>query len=212
MAHENFAPLLEDDNFRLIAWPRIEQGLDFFLNFDRARRSDLAQILTEKRGELAVPLANGSQFLLSATADRIEILKSGDIALVDYKTGAMPGVNEVRVGFAPQLTLEAAMAARGAFDIAPPRAPIEALYLKLGGAKGGEERALKFKDEILADVAEEHYRALIALLDQFADEATPYAPRPYPKFIGAFGVYDHLARVKEWSASGGLADSPGGEA
>jgi ATP-dependent helicase/nuclease subunit B len=211
IARERFAPLLEDDNFRLIAWPRIEQGLDYFLNFDRARRSDLAQILTEKRSELAIPLANGSKFLLSAMADRIEILKSGDIALVDYKTGAMPGVNEVRVGFAPQLTLEAAMVARGAFDIAPPRAPIEALYLKLGGAKGGEERALKFKDESLADVAEEHYRALVALLEQFADEATPYAPRPYPKFIGAFGTYDHLARVKEWSASGGLADGAGGD-
>jgi ATP-dependent helicase/nuclease subunit B len=212
LARQRFAPLLEDDGFRLLNWPRIERSLDYFLAFDRERRENVAQILAEESGELSFALADGTTFTLSAIADRIEVLKLGTVFLVDYKTGAMPGVNEARVGFAPQLTLEAAMAARGAFKNAPPQAPTGALYLKLGGAKGGEERALNFKDETLADVAEEHFRALVAMLDQFSDEATPYLPRPYPKFVGAFGAYDHLARVKEWSASGGLADAAGGEA
>ena len=55
------------------------------------------------------------RFTLTARADRIERLREGGAALIDYKTGAPPGVAEVQVGFAPQLTLEAAMLARGAF-------------------------------------------------------------------------------------------------
>ena len=208
IARARFGDLLEDPNFRLLNWPRIEQGLEYFLSFDSERRENLSRILSEESGSLAIPLGDGSQFTLTAIADRIEITRWGALFLVDYKTGALPGVNEARVGFAPQLTLEAAMMARGAFPNAPAQAPLGAMYLKLGGGKGGDRRDLNFKDDAtLAEVAEEHYAALVAMLDQFRDQATPYLPRPYPKFIGAFGVYDHLARVKEWSASGGLAEN-----
>jgi ATP-dependent helicase/nuclease subunit B len=41
------------------------------------------------------------------------------------------------------------------------------------------------------------------MLDQFADEKTPYLSRPMPQFASRFGDYDHLARVKEWSGAGG---------
>jgi ATP-dependent helicase/nuclease subunit B len=210
IARARFAALLEDPNFRLLNWPRLEQGLEYFLTYDRERRENARRILSEEYGSLDVPLSDGSTFTLTAIADRIEELQWGNVFLVDYKTGALPGVAEARVGFAPQLTLEAAMLARGAFPNAPAQAPMGAAYLKLGGAKGGERRPLNFKDdESLADVAEDHYVALIAMLDQFRDKNTPYLPRPFPKFVGAFGVYDHLARVKEWSASGGLADNVG---
>ena len=46
---------------------------------------------------------------------------------------------------------------------------------------------------------------MLILLEQFARPETPYLSRPYPKFAKAFGDYDHLARVKEWSATGGLS-------
>ena len=204
IAREKFASLLKDDMFRLMNWPRVEQGLDYFLAYDRARLGVVARLLSEERGRLTIPLSGGADFTLSAVADRIEIEDSGAISLVDFKTGAMPGLNEVRVGFSPQLTLEAAMIARGAFKNAPAQAPASARYLKLGGADGGATRELAFGDKTFAAVAEDHYGALILLLEQFADEDTPYLSRPYTKFVGAYGVYDHLARVKEWSAAGGL--------
>ena len=101
--------------------------------------------------------------------------------LVDYKTGQPPGVKEIRVGFSPQLTLEAAMARRGAFGSSPGPAEIGALYLKLGGADGGKEKPVAFKDEAFMDVAEEHFDGLIKLLNQFRDPETPYPPRPFPE-------------------------------
>jgi ATP-dependent helicase/nuclease subunit B len=208
-ARAKFSSLLRDDSFRLLAWPRIEQGLDFFLGYHRARRPKVARLLIEERGDLMIPLANGAQFSLTAVADRIEILNDGEISLVDFKTGAAPGVAEVRVGFSPQLTLEAAMVARGGFANAPRRTPSGARYLKLGGPKGGEEIELDFKSEDFAAVVDAHYGALVSLLEQFSDAETPYLSRPYPKFVGAYGVYDHLARIKEWSAAGGLDDGEG---
>ncbi|HYC24458.1 MAG TPA: PD-(D/E)XK nuclease family protein, partial [Roseiarcus sp.] len=163
----------------------------------------------EEQGSLAIALANGSNFSLTAIADRIEILANGEISLVDFKTGTLPGARDVRAGFSPQLTLQAAMIARGGFKNAPQRTPSSARYLKLGGAQGGDNRELEFKSEAFAAVVDEHFGALVALLEQFSDERTPFLSRPYPKFVGAYGVYDHLARIKEWSAAGGLDDDEG---
>ncbi len=103
------------------------------------------------------------------------------------------------------------MLARGAFANAPDRKAIGALYLKLGGAKGGEARELDFKDVSFGEVVERHFAELLVLLEQFAKLETPYLPRPYPKFARNYGEYDHLARVKEWSATGGLPEGEAGE-
>ena len=151
-----------------------------------------------------IPLAGGASFKLTARADRIDLLKGGGAWLIDYKTGAPPGLGEIQVGFAPQLTLEAAMLARGGFAEARGVKAVGALYLKLGGAKGGEVRELIFKDASFADIVEKHFAELIKLLEQFAQPGTPYLSRPYPKYAKSYGSYDHLARVKEWSATGGL--------
>ena len=48
-----------------------------FLAWDGARRPDLAKILVEAKGSLALPLADGSTFTLTAEADRIEIDREG---------------------------------------------------------------------------------------------------------------------------------------
>ena len=98
------------------------------------------------------------------------------------------------------------MLANGAFEGAPAIETIEALYFKLGGADGGEVKRLNFDD--FGAVAARHFDGLKALLAQFADPATPYPPRLFPKFAKRAGDYDHLARVKEWSATAGQSDEP----
>jgi ATP-dependent helicase/nuclease subunit B len=197
------ATYLQDPQFATFRWHRIEQEIAFLLNVEAKRRENILKIDVEIKGTLDIPLADGSVFTLSAIADRIEHLKDGSLAILDYKTGTPPGVKEVQVGFAPQLTLEAAMAERGAFGL-PPNAHVkEALYLKLGGAKSFE-RLLDFKKPKAAfeDVVQQHYEDLIALLNQLRDETQPYSARPFPKYAARYNAYDHLARVKEWSAGG----------
>lgn len=199
---EELGRQLQDPDFAALEWPRIGKLIDFYLGFEAKRRKTIETIETEREGCLDIPLRDGSNFVLTARADRIEHHSGGRLTLVDYKTGAPPGVKEVKVGFSPQLTLEAAMALRGAFDPGIKIESIEALYLKLGGQNGGEERLLKFDGDSLTAVAERHLAGLTDLLDQFRDEAAGYPPRPFLKFARRYNAYDHLARVKEWSRSG----------
>src|SRR5208283_2386692 len=104
--------------------------------FDAGRRALAERILVERLGRLEIPLADRSTFTLVARADRIELLRGGGAALIDYKSGSPPGTSEVQVGFAPQLTLEAAMLSRGGFADLQGVEAVSALYFKLGGARG----------------------------------------------------------------------------
>ena len=85
--------------------------------FENERRADLSHIYSEVEGRYVFPLADGSSFTLSGTADRIEARTDVTLALVDYKTGRIPSLKQVRAGFSPQLTLEAAMAEHGALSL-----------------------------------------------------------------------------------------------
>lgn len=201
---ESLAKQLQDEDFVALRWPRLEKTIDFYLAFEASRRGKIKTIKTECEGMCDIELKDGSVFQLTARADRIELNADGTVTLVDYKTGTPPGNGEIYVGFAPQLTLEAAMCTRGAFGLGQKIETVEALYLKLGGARGGEQMPVNFGKTRASfmDVAEDHYRGLIVLLDQFRDPATPYPPRPFPKFAKRYNAYDHLARVKEWSRGG----------
>jgi ATP-dependent helicase/nuclease subunit B len=210
IARERFALLRADAAFAALNWPNIEKGLDFFLAFERRSRADTAHVWVERQGAVPIPLSSGSSFKLSARADRIDLLRSGGARLIDYKSGSTPGAREVEVGFAPQLTLEAAMLRRGGFPGLPALDLAEALYLKLGGAGGGSESRAGGEKADIRKLAEKHFAELEILLDQFAREETPYLSRPFPKFASRFSDYDHLARVKEWSTAG--ADEEAGDA
>ncbi|MGA8600437.1 MAG: PD-(D/E)XK nuclease family protein, partial [Beijerinckiaceae bacterium] len=196
-----------DPDFQAFDWPRIEKAVGFYLGYESERRPVLQSIFVEQRGEIALSLDDGTSFRLSAEADRIEIAQDGCVRVFDYKTGTPPGLEEVRVGFAPQLTLEAAMIAEGAFVEIGGRAVNEAMYLKLGGGDGGKRIELDWSKKKIsfADVVARHRSELVKLLNQFRLAETPYIPRPFPKYASKYGDYDHLARVKEWSATGGLA-------
>ena len=213
LARARFALMLEEPGFAGLAWPNIEKAVDFLLDFERRHRGAVERVLVERPGEIAIPLSDGgAPFRLTARADRIDLLQSGRAALIDYKTGEPPGSKEVKVGFAPQLTLEAAILRQGGFEGIEPTTPASALYLKLGGREGGEEKPAAGKDGDIVALAEKHLGELEALLNQFALESTPYLSRPFPKFASRFSDYDHLARVKEWSTTGGEDDEAAGGA
>jgi ATP-dependent helicase/nuclease subunit B len=208
LLREELTDFDHDADFQAFDWPRIEKAVGFYLGYESERRPVLQSILVEQRGEIAIQLEDGTKFTLSAEADRIEITQDGGVRVVDYKTGTAPGLEEVRVGFAPQLTLEAAMVAEGAFAEIGAREAREAMYLKLGGGDGGKKIELDWSKKKIrfVDVVARHRSELVKLLNQFRSAETPYLPRPFPKYASKYSDYDHLARVKEWSATGGTTD------
>ena len=195
-----FGAALDDPMFAAFRWPMIAKAIEVFLAYDDKQRELANDIAVETDGRLGFPLADLSEFILTARADRIDRHRDGSATLIDYKTGQPPGLSEVLVGFAPQLTLEAAMMRHGGFG-PPHTSPIAATYLKLGGKNGGSIRNLVFDNEPFEDVAERHFAGLERLLSSFRLQATGYPSRPFPKYAKRYGDYDHLARVREWSLS-----------
>ena len=208
LARDAFAEALRDPQFRAFQWPRILNWARAFLQWDAEQRRDPARVFVEERGSLPIPLHDGSVFTLTATADRIEVDGAGRATIVDFKTGASPSIREVKVGFAPQLTLEAEMVKAGAFAALPAVNSVSAaVYVKFGAEDVAKRIDLDWKgDPPFADVVAEHREELVRLLNSFRSESTGYLARPFPKYASRFGTYDHLARVKEWSATGGAGE------
>ncbi|HET7881753.1 MAG TPA: double-strand break repair protein AddB [Acetobacteraceae bacterium] len=191
----------------LAAWwaPRLERIADWVATVEAERRAlaPLAALATEARGSLDLQRPGG-EFRLVGRADRIERRAGGGLAILDYKTGAPPTQKEVDAGLAPQLPLEAAMAAAGAFGETVSGTAEELTYWHLtGGFHAGELRTL-YKGDAAAIAAgiEQARSSLVALIDAFDDPARAYLSQPQPGFAPRFSDYAQLARVAEWAAVG----------
>jgi ATP-dependent helicase/nuclease subunit B len=196
---EAFGPALDRPSVWAFWWPRFERIARWFIERERERRGALAASFTERRGELQLPGPAGA-FLLTATADRIDAFGDGGLAIIDYKTGQLPKASDVQLGFSPQLPLEAAIAASGGFSGVPDGAVAELAYWRLsGGNPPGEITAIRADAAALAAEAKAGLERLIAAFD---DRGTAYESRPRADSAPRFSDYDHLARVREWSAIG----------
>ncbi|MGV3579204.1 double-strand break repair protein AddB [Brevundimonas sp.] len=176
--------------------------------WERARRARGATLLIEQSGRSTFD-APFAPFTVTARADRIELHAHG-AAIIDFKTGAPPSVPQVAKGFAPQLTLTAAILHDGGFaPDAPATTATELIYVQLTGRKSPGKavdvsKPTRTQPLDAAGLAEQEMNNLIAWVERFDDEATPYAAWLAPQFMGTFGGnYDHLARVWEWHVVGG---------
>jgi ATP-dependent helicase/nuclease subunit B len=204
---QKFAPLEDFPEARAFWWPRFMRIAGWFVKREAARRANIISLHAEKRGALLIP-AGGREFRLTAIADRIEQRADGSFAILDYKTGAPPTAPQVESGLAPQLTLEAAILRGGGFDGIPAGAAIGALtYIRLsGGDPAGLDCDIAFKQGDPESQAERALKKLTAIITAFEDEAVPYRSLAHPMWRNRYGDYDHLARVKEWSATSGEID------
>jgi ATP-dependent helicase/nuclease subunit B len=178
-------------------WPRFLRIARWFGEADRRRRAENGLALPEVRGELRLE-GPGGDFRLTATADRIDRLSDGRLAILDYKTGALPKQRELELGFAPQLPLEAAIARAGGFQDMPAGELAELAFWRLsGGEPPGEIVKAKADPMALAEAALDGLRRLVAYYD---DPESAYHSVPRPDWAPRFSDYAHLARIKEWSA------------
>ncbi|HET9904146.1 MAG TPA: double-strand break repair protein AddB [Xanthobacteraceae bacterium] len=210
IGERHFAPLAAYPEARAFWWPRFTRIARWFAAWERRRRTGIAAIHAEVRGTIEIPMGRES-FTLTGVADRIEIDTAGVATILDYKTGGVATEKQVRTGFAPQLTLEAAMLRRGGFAAIPGVSSVAGIaYVQLrGGEPPGRECLIAFKDSAPDAEADKALARLEQLVAAFADERTPYRSMVHPLWTKRYGDYDHLARVREWSATGGV-EEPGG--
>ena len=185
--------------------PRLVRIADWVaaIEIERRARHELEQLWPEVAGcwELQRP---GGRFTLVGRADRIERRLDGTLAILDYKTGHAPSTKEVEAGLAPQLPLEAAMAAAGAFGAERQGRAAELSYWQVtGGYVPGQELSLsRGKPAELAACIEAAEAKLGELIDAFDDPARCYLSQPHPGRAPRFSDYAQLARVAEWAAAG----------
>jgi ATP-dependent helicase/nuclease subunit B len=141
---------------------------------------------------------------LTAKADRIEVGTDGFGHILDYKTGKAPSKKLVQTGFSPQLTLTAAILARGGFAAIGPVPPGELVYLEITGRKpAGREEIRAGAGSESHDAAEHALEGLKTLIARYQHPDQPFVSRTAPQFVHDYaGDYGHLARVFEWSTSG----------
>ncbi len=192
--------------------PRMQRLTEAFIDWEYQRRALLSAIVVETSGRLAIPMG-AETFTLRARADRIERLRDGGVVAVDFKTGQPPSNSEIAVGFAPQLTLEAAMLMRDGFPaVGKVSATPDLLHVRSSGGKKPLEECMfspgKGDGRSVAEIVEEHFERLRGLIARFMNGELGYISRPYAKYAKKYNEYDHLSRVKEWSATAG---SEGGE-
>jgi ATP-dependent helicase/nuclease subunit B len=183
--------------------PRFREVADAFLTWEAQRQEDLQTSLTEVQASLPIePLG----IRLTGSADRIDLLKDGRAAIIDYKTGSNPTPKQARTLLEPQLSLEAAALEGGGFKGLPPTSAQDLLYVRL-------RPGARFKSEVVnnesakdgksaSDLAAEslaQFTRFVAVLQSgdrgFTSRLVPFKQMDYG------GEYDHLARVAEWSTA-----------
>jgi ATP-dependent helicase/nuclease subunit B len=202
-----FEPFWYDAAVRAVWWPRFQRIAEWFVAEEKSRSALIDHSHVEIRGEITWATAQGRIVGLHGRADRIDLLRDGTVALIDYKTGAPPGRKEVQVGLAPQLTLEAAVATAGGFADIPAGTPVSALiYGRLSGVDpAGEYRLVKLENATPGEVADLHLAELKKLIDEH-EAGRPFLSWAMPQTRTDWaGPYDLLARVGEWSQDGGGA-------
>lgn len=176
-------------------WPRFQRIAEWYIEIEKIYGQERLQSVTEETGEMSLPTSTGP-FILTAKADRIDLLKTGDINIIDYKTGLPPSQAEIERGLAPQLTLEAAIAQAGGFKQLGKRKVKSLQFWRLrGGDPAGEIRIITKELETLI---EEALTGVSSLIETYANPKTPYFAQPSSKYGLRYNPYSHLIRAQEW--------------
>ncbi len=199
LGEEIFRPFRNDPEIMGFWWARFQRLARWIVENEALLRGDVAEVIAEVKGSLPLKIGE-ADFTLSGRADRIDIFSDGRARIVDFKTGAIPSIKKIEEGFSPQLTLEAAMLERGAFEHVGSHETSELTYIRItGGIPPGE---LKSVDLAPMEVAREHLERLKGLLGKYQNPDLAYLPRYAVESVEAIHDYDHLSRYREWILAG----------
>jgi len=182
--------------------PRLGRFAAWFAETEAARRTGMTKTVPEVAGKMVLAGPAGP-FTLTARADRIDV-GNGALIITDYK-GSQSLQNltsKAAGGEAPQLPLEAAIAAANGFSNVPPGRVTLLRYISTsGGEPPGQDVPLKVDD--VAALARSAQEGLERLIAEFDRETTPYRAVRRARFKYDYDDYAHLARVAEWLVDNG---------
>ena len=177
-----------------------------YLRWSAERKSRRADAVTEEKTAITFASSVGT-VTLKATADRVELMTDGTLAIIDFKTGQPKKAAQVETGLEPQLALEAAIGARARFGHLPAAPASELIYFQISMSaatlKETNGQPLKFDGGSTREIAEKALEGLKGLIEIYANPKQPYYSKPRVEFIWNVSDYDRLARRAEWAADEG---------
>lgn len=196
IGRETFKSRIDNPTVRAFWWPRFEQIAKWFVGFETERRAMTRTLGTEVHGKLEFDTGEGV-FTLTAIADRIDRDADDKLVLIDYKTGAVPEQKAVKLGYSPQLTLEALISFTGGFEGIDAADVGKLQYWKLSGNRKAAD--IKNVNSDIKTLVSEARTGIEKLVKAFNDPATPYLVTPNPAWAPRYNNNRHLSRVDEWS-------------
>jgi ATP-dependent helicase/nuclease subunit B len=186
---------------RALWQPRILKGLQWIAQeTDRLKREESQTIVAaEKKGYIKINGVN-----ISGRVDRIDRLKDGTLAIIDYKSGGIPNSKQLEAGFALQLGLLGYLAEKGKFDGVFGEAVkfeywstgkqskgnefgyVKSPFAKRGQASVDAENLVDFAASRASDAISKWIVGAEAFVAKLHPEYAPYAD------------YDQLMRLQEW--------------
>ncbi len=183
-------------------WPGFEAVAASFVHWQVGIGANIAHSHVEISGRLEVGV---SGFQIYGRADRIDRLSDGSLVVIDYKTGTGPSNRQAR-SLSPQLALEGAVAAGGGFAEVGAGTISSMLHVRLRPLHRlkVEDISHDYGKPVMTaqDLCGKALGQLEQLIVAYRDPARAYPSRIRVHSIQAVdGDYDHLARVREWSAA-----------
>ncbi len=202
IGRERFDALALPPEAGFIWWRRFEAMARNYLLWEEERAPSIAARQAELRAGRTRIGATG--VTLGGRADRIDTDTDGRAVILDFKTGSSPSRKQAHTLLSPQLALEGALLARGAFDGIDAMTPVELAYVRLKADGSVRTESILEHNRAIRDAAElseEAWQRLERLVAHYQDPVSDYVSRALPFREGEYsGDYDHLARVLEWSA------------
>lgn len=170
---------------------------DWYLDW-RGERDLVSAPWLEVRGALELSIA-GAPFTLSATADRIERTRCGDLVIVDFKTGTPPSDKAIAAGLDQQMPLQAIIAMRGGFA-GIPQGRVSALeYVAVRGHPSSRRVGDALPDTSLEDLIGAAGEGLVRLIGAYRSAQAVFVSAPRIQFVRHDYGYNQLARRAEWN-------------
>ncbi|HYJ52157.1 MAG TPA: double-strand break repair protein AddB, partial [Allosphingosinicella sp.] len=182
---------------RALWQPRLAEAVAFIARtVEENRAGGRIPLAAEIRGKAEI-----AGVKLNGTADRIDRLADGGLAIVDYKTGAPPSGKAVRDGFSLQLGLLGLIADRGGFEgLEGAAACFEywSLARDRSGALGYVKSPVGGRSGIdpaeFTEMAERNFAAAAA---RWLTGDDPFTAKLNPLY-SPYAEYDQLMRLDEW--------------
>ncbi len=176
----SFANSIIAKNFWL---PRVDKIASWIWEYETENLAQIKEI--SKEYKLRYKFAD---VMVSAIADRIEILNNGAIKIIDYKTGNAPAKSDVETGIFPQLPIEGLIISK-----MQRIGQITGEYHELKAKK--DNACIKYIDLDLGVCEAE----LLQLIGKFlVGEDAFFATQKEELSLSKTRDYFHLSRIKEW--------------